>query len=1395
MRYDWTRFWCRNSESFELDFDGFLVDPEAEHGGARNPSVHKLATLDNTPCLILLGEPGIGKTTALAENSRGATSDESLPTSEKLSIDLASFGSETRLISAVFESDAAKAWLTGQHHLSVWLDSLDECRLQLEHIAKLLAEQLEAWRPQLRRLSLRVACRTAEWPRLLTEKFHDLWGEDAVGIYELLPLRRRDVLAAASGNGFDADDFLQEVIRADAQSLAMKPVTLDFLLRQFRNQGSLSASQKDLYENGCRLLVQEENLSRQGAGQRGVLDPAERLRAAELIAAMTMFCNKQAVCLEAMSVPESDDVLSLLEIRSAFDTADAAVAYTEEQIRDTLSTGLFSGRGESRVGFAHRTYTEFLAASYIAKSELNAAERLKLIRHADDSNGKTVPQLAEVAAWLASYDREVFDDLLRTDPQVLVRSDCADLSSEKKQELVARLLKLAEQGELLYQDWGHRDHYHTLNYSGIADQLRPVVVDVTQDEAARELAFTIAEECRVTELEQDIVAVALNVDDDERSRYLAARAVLIGGGEEARVALKPLGIGPPQHDSELRIRALVLGRLWPEHITCEELFASLRVPENDRGGSYGFFLSHELPRTLNTEHLPRALEWASQLSETERQEYSVRRLVAAIAEQAWGELNEHAVFEAFVKYSLAILKTHSDILADGSKMDQNDEPCRRALLADVVPAIEDFDRQGYGLIFKKPSLARTSDAAWMIEKLRDEVSPNTRQHWAKLIERLFVSSEPGLLDKVLDACDWCEELRAVFADRFDAIRLDSDRAWELRELHAQHMKWERERQEQENPPPLDPPPEERVLRALDASEAGEAAVWYYASRDLQLKNNSTHYEGDLEVDITKTPGWQGSDQPTRRRLIEAAERFLLKCDPRSEEWLGTNRMLFHALWGYKALVLLRKEDSSALHGLPDSVWGVWAPMIVTYLDHGGDKLDKPIHDEFAQTCSALAPGEVNDALRTIIRKSEGTFIPPQFLDRAWSVDIESCLCEEASRPETAPNVVGRLLDVLLKHNSSNAESIAKAIVHDSGHEQSEARLEAAAALLSHTPSDSWDMLWETIQSDNGFGKALFLRHADSHMHNPVLACQLAEQKVADLYIWLEKNFPRATDPEHDGPHCVSPRDAVKEYRDASLRTLQHRGTGAAIASLELIRDALPHLEWMPRVIADARRIRLRESWIPLSASELIALSSRSNACLVRSAHNLQEVVLESLGILQSRMQGETSAAIDVWDEISSGIYRPKDENSLSDYIKRHLEQDLAARGIVSSREVEIRRKRGNAPGERTDIHITGVAGNASADRLDQWRVIVEVKGEWHQGVLTAMETQLQDRYLKDNTCSHGIYVVGWYRCPQWDAEDSRHDRLPIGSCEELALTLGKQAERLSNDTQRIDAFVLNASLR
>src|SRR5439155_4769847 len=140
--------------------------------------------------------------------------------------DLSAYGTDSMLYNAIFESLEFTKWINSTETLEIFLDSLDECLIHVRTVARLLVEEFTKY-PRSR-LRLRIACRTAEWPQLLSKELPRLWGEENFAEYELAPLTRKNVRDAAVAEGLNPDDFLREIDRLGIAALAMKPLTWIF---------------------------------------------------------------------------------------------------------------------------------------------------------------------------------------------------------------------------------------------------------------------------------------------------------------------------------------------------------------------------------------------------------------------------------------------------------------------------------------------------------------------------------------------------------------------------------------------------------------------------------------------------------------------------------------------------------------------------------------------------------------------------------------------------------------------------------------------------------------------------------------------------------------------------------------------------------------------------------------------------------------------------------------------------------------------------------------------------------------------------------------------------------------------------------------------------------------
>jgi hypothetical protein len=243
------------------------------------------------------------------------------------------------------------------------------------------------------------------------------------------------------------------------------------------------------------------------------------------------------------------------------------------------------------------------------------------------------------------------------------------------------------------------------------------------------------------------------------------------------------------------------------------------------------------------------------------------------------------------------------------------------------------------------------------------------------------------------------------------------------------------------------------------------------------------------------------------------------------------------------------------------------------------------------------------------------------------------------------------------------------------------------------------------------------------------------------------------------------------------------------------------MQW---ILLEAQTLARRQTWLPYSPANLLEVIANNHARLVQSAEQLLEVVIESLRRLEAAFRDETPAWRDVWDRLPlpssetpastrrrgrrEFTYRPIEENEFSDYVKRHLQADLGSRGIIANREVVIRSD------ERIDIRIDAVVRNTREEIDERLSLIIEVKGNWNPELMTAMQTQLVDRYLRDNHCQHGLYLIGWFNCDAWDNQDYRKRRAPRMSIEEAQRLFDDQAVSLSQQVT-IKAVILNAAIR
>jgi hypothetical protein len=1399
--YDWRRFWCPRGGIINLADRGFLVDPEHEQARYYPARVVPLDSLSPFRCLVLLGEPGMGKSVALdayrqqSGRSAGAAGETILP------INLNRFTSDAYLVQSVFQHPRVNAWRQGSGMLHLVLDSVDECLIRIDTLAALLPAELEQL--PLDRLKLWIVCRTAVWPEMLEAGLRRLFGENAVGVCELAPLRRKDVSVAAEADGIDAKAFLQEIDRRELAGLAMKPVTLRFLLNNFRRTGSLPTGQVELYQAGCLRLAEEENPSRRVPARADRLSAAQRLAVASRIAGLTVFCRHPVICLgvDDGSLPEG--CLPLQALIGGTETADGhPFEVTEAAVRETLDTGLFSARGPEVLGFAHQTYAEFLAAGYLHTNRVTSKQMLGLVTHQADDAGRIVPQLQETAAWLASREPEVFRRLVDQDPQSLLGSDVATMDAESRQRLVAELLQLFDAKQLIDDQQEQRQRYSKLDHPGLSQQLTPYIRDRSKNPVVRRVAIDIAEACGIVALEGLLGDVALDQGDASESRVQAAYALSWIGSSAAKQRLFPCVIGQAGEDPQDELKGVALRSLWPGHLTAQDVFSHLTgQKQRNFCGSYFMFLRHELVPHLSTADLPVALDWLERQQIDDEIDTPFAGLEILILQRAWEALEEPGVLPAFAR----VVHAHKRGFHPRPGLNRGfgcagDDQRRRMLAEALIPLHLATGSSPNTLIFSQSPLIFSRDIPWLLDLLVRAETENRQRFIAGLLCAVCNTVAVEHLDPILEARETCPVLRELFAPFVDAVDIHSEVAERSREQHRQLAEMEERHEQRRRRSP--PPPGEQVRCCLERCESGDLSAWWRLNMALTLTADSPHGGDEAQGDLRALPGWVAADASTRGRILEAARSYIRGSTPAPEECIGTPTLHRPDYAGYRAFFLLLVEDPQFLDSLSEGVWTRWAPVILAFQGHhgqGGEQLEALL------PCGTYhhAPDAILQTLRLRMEVEDQHYqsLPVLRKVEGWADERVTAVVRERARDERLhPGSFGDLLEFLIGHGDEEAVAYATTLVTNPPPTEPQARaraLIAARVLLIRAPERGWSVVWPVVQAHETFGRTLM--EAVAGLHDQMLSAaftqQLTEFQVADLYEWLASRFSPDEDRKEESAYFGQPRDDVALFRDAVFAGLQARGTPEAVQAIARLAATLPNQRWLWWSVVNARRNTLQRTWIPPVPAHLLALVRNRDARIVESGEQLLEVVVESLRRLNERLQGETPAAPYLWNEISPKVFRPKDEQSLSNYVALHLREDIKRRGIIVNREVEIRRGEGAAQGERTDIHVDAVSPGSRAAEYDHITVIVEVKGCWNKGLSKDMEEQLRDRYLRDNPCQHGLYIVGWFRCDQWDSKDYREGDTPKRTVQEQQQILDAQAQALSVGDVRIRSLVMNVALR
>ena len=357
---------------------------------------------------VLLGEPGLGKSTAFETESRRVGALDPIPARRFISRDV----------------NSHPDWRRGP----LFIDGLDEVRSTCVD-PRVPLDRILAQLEKLGNPKFRLSCRSGSWLGPGDQReLSSLKDAVPIRVLQLNPLGHDGVRQIVALQRDDAGEFIFEAFEHGLDALLWNPQLLGVLLNCVGTIGWPDGPSA-AFESACQELAKERN-NEHGYASRGNARSARDavLSAAGELSALMLIAGKGGWTATDTDDP---DILSLNEVEGG----------ERGTLLAALESGLFRGPSTFRIP-THRLLAEYLGARYLdenirANDLVSVRRTLSLLTGHD---GIPLPDLRGLSAWLAAVNSQVRPTLIRADPlAVAFNGDATSFTYRERRELFANL--------------------------------------------------------------------------------------------------------------------------------------------------------------------------------------------------------------------------------------------------------------------------------------------------------------------------------------------------------------------------------------------------------------------------------------------------------------------------------------------------------------------------------------------------------------------------------------------------------------------------------------------------------------------------------------------------------------------------------------------------------------------------------------------------------------------------------------------------------------------------------------------------------------------------------------------------------------------------------------------
>lgn len=511
--------------------------------------------------LVVVGEPGLGKTTLFRQYSDDELNALFIPIGEFLACsELSRFKDKV-----------------------LYLDGLDEQRSK--HRGRGVMDALVAQIKQARPAKIRVACRTAEWhsEQDLNALRHSIPTSQVVQL-ALQPLTHKDWPKLIDDE--DIHNFLEGAKAHDLEVFLNNPGDFMLLYQFYKDLGEWPKTRAELMDGACRSLLQELNDEHNDALDEQLNDLTLQ-KSSEYLAAIMMLSNiegiatnRKAASKNFPSIHELDGDLFCMRVASR--------------------RRLFLPLENERIVPKHRKIAEYLTAKYLARRVREGLSLGRLMTLLTGFDGKTAPDLRGVYAWLVTLLAGSAEKVIHHDPYgAIIYGDTYSWTPHTKKVAINALKQLS-----LIDPWFRQGDYSVKSLGGLADKsiVSTFIEHIKNDDGNSHFlsvlfgaleSSTGVHSIELVQVLKDYLENEIYPDHLRENALQALCGVSLNIDKDFQEILEKIHNKEIKDEKQYLLGAL-LDNLYPTVVTPEELPKYLVEPCPDFIGSYYMLLVYRL---------------------------------------------------------------------------------------------------------------------------------------------------------------------------------------------------------------------------------------------------------------------------------------------------------------------------------------------------------------------------------------------------------------------------------------------------------------------------------------------------------------------------------------------------------------------------------------------------------------------------------------------------------------------------------------------------------------------------------------------------------------------------------------------------------------------------------